>query len=283
MAKEEFELHISTGFPKFDELIHGLEKARLIIVGGRPAMGKSAFAISMAKNIAVEQNVPTAFFSLEMSSKHLTQRLVCCISHLDNRRIVNGLQTEEENKQYKSGLARLTTCPLYIDDTPGLSIPKFREKVIQMVNEHGVRLILVDYLQLMDTWRKIDNKNASSPDSNELQRIEWGKVGKSLRDIATELNVTIIVCSHLRHRKANGWHKPCLNRIVGYKTICKYADVVALIHRPEYYCILTPESGGQNKHALAQIIVKRNNLGSTGDFFLRFDTSASRFYNCMND
>ena len=260
-------IHISTGFPKFDELIHGLEKVRLIVVGGRSAMGKSAFVISIAKNVAVDQRIPIGFFSLELSAKHITNRLACNISELDAKKVEQESWDENERDVFHKGIEKLKACPIYIDDTPGLSIIEFESKARQMIDEHNVKLFFVDYLQLMSGSGEIENRIR-----------EYSMIAKRLRELADKLNITIIVCSQLQDRKFKGWKKPCLVNLKAYGNIDKYADVVALIHRPEYYCILSSETKKQNKDGIAEFLVKKNTIGPIGRFLLRFDVGASRFY-----
>lgn len=265
-------LHISTGFPKFDEFIRGLEKTRLIVVGGRTAMGKSAFAISIAKNVAVDERIPIGFFSLELSTKHIINRLACNIYELDVMKVEQEAWDENERDVFHKGIEKIKECPMYIDDTPGLSIIEFESKARQMVDEHNVKLFIVDYLQLMNGCGEIENRIR-----------EYSMIVKRLREFADKLNVTIILCSQLQDRKLKGWKKPCLVNLRAYGNIDKYADVVALIHRPEYYCILTSETKNQNKDGIAEFLVKKNTLGSTGRFLLRFDTSASCFGKCGSE
>lgn len=258
---------MGTGFKAFDEMIGNLDKVRLILVGGRPAMGKSAFAISLAKNIAVEQKISSLFFSLEMSSEQLLRRIVCNICQLDGRRLLNGFLSEKEKALFETEKENLIKFPLYIDDTPGLSIQEFHSIVKNMVREHDVKVVFIDYLQLMNADVKIDDHIK-----------EVSLITKNLRRLADDLNITIVVCTQICRRKVRGWKKTCLVNLRMYGTMDKYADVVALIHRPEYYHLQNSESKDQDKHGLAQIFIRKNCHGEKGYFFLKFDSGASRFY-----
>lgn len=206
----------STGFLKFDELIGNLDRARLIIVGGRTAMGKTTFAISMAKNIAVDQQIPTAFFSLEMTLKLLSLRVVCNICQLDNRKIMNGQLTKKEANLFAFKKRELNELPLYIDDTQGLSISEFNTRVRTLIDRHNVRVVIIDYLQLLNGDKTYENRKQES--TNVLKR---------LRGLADELNITIVVLSQLQRRKVRGWIKPTIYSLRVYVSFDKYADVVA--------------------------------------------------------
>ena len=260
--------HISTGFPNFDALIGGLERARLIIIGSRAGMGKSAFAISLAKNVAVEQHVPTAFFTLDMPTELMKRRFACCIGKVDQRKLAGDKLTEEKSNQYADAHNKLRECPLFIDDTPGLSIAEFESKVTQLVTEHHVRVVVVDYLQMMITGTKADNR-----------KNEYSVITKILRRIADDLNLTIIICAMMQQKMRFSWNRPCLVHLRAYAgNIDKYADVVAFIHRPDFYCLVSPENREKRVMRLAEIIIKRNNLGNIGKFYLTFNTNASCMY-----
>lgn len=270
--------NISTGYPTLDDLIHDFWNAHLIIIGSRPTIGKSSFALSIAKNIAIDQELPTAFFSMESSSAWLSMRIACNISQLDIKKVSQGLLREDEKQLYKQALEKIDISPLYLDDSPALSVPEFKIKASQMVNNYGVRFFFIDYLQLMNTGRDINYQKKDSSELNEVYRKEITEITKCLEQIAKEFSITIFVCSQLRRRKVNGWRKPCLSQFED-KTICKHSDMIVLIHRPEYYCIMTTESKECNKRGRAEIMVKRNKLGNNGSLLLGFDTSACCFYN----
>ena len=255
-----------TGFRAFDEIIGNLDKARFILVGGRLAMGKSAFAISLAKNIAIDQKIPTAFFSLEMPTQYLERRIVCNICNFDNQKAKNGQLSKKEMSLLKKRIEELTNDPLYIDDTPGLYMNEFDFKVRNLVREHHVKVVFVDYLQLLILDQRINNRKKE----NSL-------IAKSLRRLSEDLNITIVACTQISRRIVRGWKKPCLVNLRMYGTMDKYADVVALIHRPEYYHMnsVTKE---QDTHSLAIIYIRKNCHGEKGNFRLKFNGGESRFY-----
>ena len=178
---------ISTGYYSLDHLTSGWQNSDLVIIAGRPAMGKTAFALSMAKNIAADQNIPMAFFSLEMSGEQLSNRLISNVCEIEGRKILSGQLDRTEWERFDKRINNLMEAPLYIDDTPGLSIFELKTKAHRMVRERGVRLIMIDYLQLM---------NANGMRFNSRQE-EVAKISQSLKELAKDLNIPIIALSQL--------------------------------------------------------------------------------------
>ena len=261
---------IPTLFTRLDEITDGWQKSDLIIIAGRPAMGKTSFAVSLLKNIAVDQQIPSAFFSLEMSSVQLADRLVSNVTNLECSKIIKGQLSDPEIYIYEKRISTLCTSPIFIDDTPGLSILELRTKARRLVREHGVGVIFVDYLQLM---------NANGIPFHSRQE-EIAIISRHLKGLAKELDIPVIALSQLNRgvesREGLEGKRPQLSDLRESGAIEQDADVVLLVHRPEYYRIYTDENGN-DLHGMAQIIVAKNRKGATGDVFLSFRGEFTRF------
>lgn len=221
---------LETGFHKLDELTSGWQNSDLIIIAARPAMGKTAFVLSMAKNMAVNYNTPVAIFSLEMSNLQLVNRLVSNVCELPSEKIKSGQLSPMEWDQLMARIKHLYGAPLFIDDTPSLSIFELRTKARRLVREHNVKIIIIDYLQLM---------NASGMKFGSREQ-EVSMISRSLKQLAKELNIPIIALSQLnRSVESRGEGKdgkrPQLSDLRESGAIEQDADIVCFIHRPEYY------------------------------------------------
>lgn len=269
---------IPTGFDKLDKITSGWQNSDLIIIAARPAMGKTAFVLSMAKNIAVNFKKPVAVFSLEMSNVQLVNRLIVNVCEIEGEKIRNGQLLEHEWHQLDHKIKDLYDAPLYIDDTPSLSIFEFRTKARRLVREHHVEIIVIDYLQLM-------NASGSSFGSREQ---EVSTISRSLKGLAKELNIPIIALSQLNrgveNRTGNGADskRPQLSDLRESGAIEQDADMVCFIHRPEYYKILE-DAQGNSLVGMAEIIVAKHRNGSVGDVRLRFKGQFAKFCNPEED
>ena len=263
---------IPTGFYKLDEVTSGWQPSDLIIIAGRPAMGKTSFALSMAKNIAVNYKTPMAFFSLEMSNVQLVNRLISNHCEIHGLKILNGQLNREESERLEKKINDILDIPLYVDDTPGLSIFELRTKARRLVKEHGVKLIMIDYLQLM---------NANGMRFSSRQE-EVSTVSRSLKGLAKELNIPIVALSQLNRavevREGLEGKRPQLSDLRESGAIEQDADVVMFVHRPEYYHIYQDENG-HDLHGMAQIIIAKHRKGATGDVLLTFRAELTRFEN----
>lgn len=262
---------IATGFTKLDKITNGWQDSDLIILGARPAMGKTAFALSMAKNIAVDQRIPTAFFSLEMSDVQLVNRIIINVCEIKGELIRTGKLKPFEWEQLDANIKRIYGAPLYIDDTPGLSVFELCTKARRIVNEHGVKIIIIDYLQLM---------NATGMRFSSRQE-EISIISRSLKGLAKELNIPIIALSQLSRdvaKRENDDKRPQLSDLRESGAIEQDADIVTFIHRPEYYRIYE-DSQGRDLHGKAEIIVAKHRNGSVGDILLNFRGEYARFEN----
>lgn len=263
---------ITTGYTDLDDMTSGWQSSDLVIIAGRPAMGKTSFALSLAKNAAIDNSIPTAFFSLEMSNVQLVNRLISNVCEISGHKILNGQLEADEWKRLDVNLRKMQGKPLYIDDTPGLSIFELRTKARRLVREKGVKIILIDYLQLM---------NANGMRFSNRQE-EVSTISRSMKGLAKELNIPIIALSQLNrtveNREGIEGKRPQLSDLRESGAIEQDADMVLFVHRPEYYHIFQDEKGN-DLHGMAQIIIAKHRKGSTGDVLLTFRGEYTRFEN----
>ena len=268
---------VQTGFKGLDRMTSGWQKSDLIVIATRPAMGKIAFALSMLKNMAINFNIPVAFFSLEMSNVQVVNRLIVNVAEIPGEKFRNGRLERREWEQLDNKIKDLFDVPIYVDDTQNLSVSELRTKSLQLITDHKVKCIIVDNLQLM-------NANGMNFGSRE-QEISF--ISHSLKELAKELNIPIIVFSLLNHDIGNraGYDgiRPQLSDLHESGAIIEQdADVVCFIHRPEYYKIYEDDNGN-DLIGKAEIIVAKNRNGSTGDVLLRFTKEYARFQNLDDD
>jgi replicative DNA helicase len=263
---------VSTGYHKLDDITSGWQASDLVIIAGRPAMGKTSFALSMAKNIAADLRIPMAFFSLEMSNVQLVNRLISNACEIRGSKILNGQLDREEWNQLDKRINSLMGAPLYIDDTPGLSVFELRTKARRLVREHGIKLIMIDYLQLM---------NANGMRFSSRQE-EVSTISRSLKGLAKELDIPILALSQLNRgvesREGLEGKRPQLSDLRESGAIEQDADMVIFVHRPEYYHIYQDDNG-RDLHGMAQIIIAKHRKGATGDVLLTFKGEYTRFEN----
>ena len=263
---------VPTGYHKLDDITSGWQPSDLVIIAGRPAMGKTSFALSMAKNIAADYHVPMAFFSLEMSNVQLVNRLISNCCEIQGSKILNGQLQPDEWERLDKRLNSLLGAPLYVDDTPGLSVFELRTKARRLVREHGVKIIMIDYLQLM---------NANGMRFSSRQE-EVSTISRSLKGLAKELNVPILALSQLNrgveNREGLEGKRPQLSDLRESGAIEQDADMVIFVHRPEYYHIIEDDHGN-NLRGMAQIIIAKHRKGATGDVLLTFRGEFTRFEN----
>jgi replicative DNA helicase len=250
----------------------GWQNSDLVIIAARPAMGKTAFVLSMAKNMAVDNKVPVALFSLEMSNVQLVNRLIVNVCEITGEKIKSGQLAPHEWAQLDYKIRDLYDAPLYVDDTPSLSVFELRTKARRLVREHGVKMIIIDYLQLM---------NASGMSYGSRQE-EVSTISRSLKGLAKELNIPIIALSQLNRgvegREGYEGKRPQLSDLRESGAIEQDADMVCFIHRPEYYKLYTDEKGN-DMHGMAEIIIAKHRNGAVGDVKLRFKGEFARFQN----
>ena len=254
---------VPTGFYDFDQITSGLQPSNLIILAARPAMGKTAFALNIADNVALRSNKPVAIFSLEMSKHEITKRLLSSEAEVDARRMTNGhLQPQDWGKITKV-MVSLGEAPIYIDDTPGLSVSELRARCRRLASrEKNLSLIIIDYLQLMTGTGNNNDRNQ-----------EISAISRGLKSLARELNVPIIALSQLsRSNEKRPDKKPMLSDLRDSGAIEQDADIVMFIHRPEYY-----EPENQDLKGLAELIISKNRSGPVDTVNLLFQANITKF------
>lgn len=264
---------ISTGYYKLDDMTCGLQNSDLVIIAGRPAMGKTAFALSLAKNIAADQKIPMAFFSLEMTDVQLANRLISNACGIDSKKLLSGQLDRIEWDRLDKHLGILTDAPLYIDDTEALSVMDLRTKARRLKQEHDIRLIMIDYLQLM---------TASGMRYNNRQE-EVSLISRSLKGLAKELNIPVLALSQLNRgvesREGVEGKRPQLSDLRESGAIEQDADMVVFLHRPEYYKIYQNENGTIDYRGKAEVIIAKHRKGATDTIMMVFRKEYTRFEN----
>ncbi|MBR5898687.1 MAG: replicative DNA helicase [Muribaculaceae bacterium] len=266
---------LESGYHDLDKLTSGWQPSDLIIIAARPAMGKTAFVLSMARNMAINYNIPVAIFSLEMSNLQLVNRLISSTCELEGEKIKSGRLSPMEWDQLMSRVKHLYSAPLYIDDTPSLSIFELRTKARRLVREHNVKFLIIDYLQLM---------NASGMRFGSREQ-EVSMISRSLKQLAKELSIPIVALSQLNRsvESRTDGKRPQLSDLRESGAIEQDADIVCFIHRPEYYLRSDTDANGNDIRGLAEFIVAKHRSGSVDDVKLRFRPKFARFDNWSDD
>jgi replicative DNA helicase len=256
-----------SGFTKLDRLTSGWQKSELIIIAARPSMGKTAFALSMARNMAIDHGKNVAIFSCEMSSIQLVNRLIIAETDIPGDKIKNGRLSEEEWKQLDTRIKKLVQAPIFIDDTPAISIFELRAKCRRLMAQHKLDIVIVDYLQLM-----------SGPENAGSREQEVSNISRSLKSIAKELNIPILALSQLNRsvEMRGGTKRPLLSDLRESGAIEQDADMVVFIHRQDKFGIPTFEDGSSTK-GIAEIILAKNRNGPVDDVRLRFREEKAQF------
>ena len=269
MLKEDGVNGVATGFTDLDRITSGWQKSDMIVVAARPGMGKTAFVLSMARNVAVDYQHPVAIFSLEMSSIQLVNRLISGEAEIPAEDIRRGNFSKKEFEQFFERTKQLSEAPIYIDDTPALSIFELRAKCRRLKQQHDIQLVIIDYLQLMSSGGKGGNREQ-----------EISNISRSIKEIAKELNVPIIALSQLSRsvETRGGDKRPMLSDLRDSGAIEQDADIVSFIYRPEYYQ-LTEWPDGTPCTSQAEIIVAKHRNGSLKDIRLKFLGKYAKFAN----
>jgi replicative DNA helicase len=259
---------VPSGFVKLDRITSGWQPSDLVIIAARPSMGKTAFMLSMCRNMAVEHQKPVAIFSLEMSSLQLVNRLIVSETELAAEKIRNGRLEKFEWEQLEIKLKSLVNAPIFIDDTPAISVFELRAKARRLKLEHKIELLVVDYLQLM----------TGPPDSQGNREQEVSNISRSLKAIAKELDIPIIALSQLNRsvELRSGDKRPQLSDLRESGAIEQDADIVIFIHRPERFG-LTEDAEGRSTIGMAEIIIAKHRNGAVGDIQLRFRSEQAKF------
>ncbi|MCU6713910.1 replicative DNA helicase [Megasphaera butyrica] len=254
---------LPTGFRDLDRLTSGLQPSDLILVAARPSMGKTAFTLNIAQNVGVKQHKTVAFFSLEMSQEQLVQRLLCQIAHIDSQKLRTGqLNSDDEWTKLTDACDKLYQAPIYIDDTPGISVTEMRSKARRLKAEHGLDLIIVDYLQLMQGR------------SSESRQQEISEISRSLKALARELKVPLIALSQLsRSVESRQDKRPMLSDLRESGALEQDADIVSFLYREDYY-----DKETENQH-ITEIILAKHRNGPVGSVKLYFKGEYTLFLN----
>lgn len=261
---------IPTGFRGLDLMTGGMQRGALIIIAARPAMGKTAFVLSLARNAAVDYNIPVAVFSLEMTALELVNRLVSAEAQIPGEKIKTGSLEPYEWTQLNTRISKLADAPLFIDDTPGLNIFELRAKARRLKQQHKVDLIIIDYLQLM----------TAGIDKGGNREQEISSISRALKNLAKELDIPVIALSQLNRsvETRSGTKKPQLSDLRESGAIEQDADIVMFLYRPEYYGI-DESTMGKPVEGLAQILLQKHRNGSIGDIDVHFEKTYAKFTN----
>ena len=269
--KEDGLSGVPSGFTNLDRVTSGWQQSDLVICAARPGMGKTAFALTMARNIAVEHNTPIGFFSLEMSSEQLVNRLIASEAQLGASKLRKGDLADHEMVQLHEKIKHLSEAPIFIDDTPALTIFELRAKARRLVKNHGVKIIMIDYLQLMQAGGNAGNREQ-----------EISTISRSLKGIAKELKIPVIALSQVNrgveNRTGIGSKRPMLSDLRESGAIEQDADIVTFIYRPEYYKIYEWDNGDDSRGQGELIIAKHRN-GSLKNVRLKFIAEFAKFSN----
>lgn len=275
IASKEGLSGVATGFEKLDQLTSGWQPSDLIIIAARPGMGKTAFVLSMARNITIDFHHPVAFFSLEMSSVQLITRLISSETGLSSEKLRTGKLEKHEWEQLNIKVKDLEKAPLFIDDTPSLSIFDLRAKARRLASQHGIKLVVVDYLQLMTA-------GGSSGKGVGNREQEISTISRNLKALAKELNIPVIALSQLsRNVETRGSSKrPLLSDLRESGAIEQDADIVSFIYRPEYYKIDTwDDDDNTPTQGQADFIIAKHRNGSLDNIRLKFIGNLGKFDN----
>ena len=261
---------VASGFSDLDELTSGFQPADLVIVAARPSMGKTAFTLNLAQHAAIEHNTPVAFFSLEMSKESLVQRMLTAEARIDAQRLRKGLLRDDDFPRLARAAGILSSAPLWIDDTPGITLLEMRSKARRLRAEAGVGLVIVDYLQLM-----------SGPTSSESRQQEVSQISRGLKALAKELSVPVVALSQLSRapeQRTGDNKRPQLSDLRESGAIEQDADLIMFLFRQEYYDGPV-DKDGNSLEGKAEVIVAKQRNGPTGIVNLHFHKQYTRFEN----
>lgn len=255
---------LATGFKDLDNLTSGLQASDLILIAARPSMGKTAFVLNIAQHVAIREKQPVAFFSLEMSKEQLVQRMLCAEAPIDSQRVRIGQLEDKDWPKLIKAADRLSSSPVYIDDTPGISVLEMRAKARRLKIEHGLKLIIIDYLQLM--------QGGGSGRGGENRQQEISEISRSLKSLARELNVPVIALSQLsRSVESRQVKKPMLSDLRESGSLEQDADIVAFLYREDYY---NPDTDKKN---ITEIIIAKHRNGPVDSVQLFFHKQFTKF------
>lgn len=260
---------LPTGFEELNQMLCGLQNGEMIIVAGRPSMGKTSFAMNVAEHLTADENIPTVIFSLEMGRQQLVERILCSRSGVDSQLVRKGMIGTEQLADLQRAAGELFEKPMFIDDSPGLTPMMIRAKCRRLKSQHGIAAVFVDYMQLMSVGNYAESRQQ-----------EISTISRQLKALARELEVPVVVLSQL-NRAAEGreGHRPRMSDLRESGSIEQDADVIILLHREDYY-----HRGEQDweENNIAEVIVAKQRNGPTGTVELIFDGRLTRFKNKFN-
>ena len=261
--REEFITGVSSGFDEFDEITTGFQPSEFIVIAGRPAMGKTAFCMSIAQYASISKNTPVAIFSLEMSKSQLVQRMLCSEARIDAQNLRKGRLAEKDWAPLSNAAGRLASAPIFIDDTAGITCLEIKAKARRLKAQYNLGLVIIDYLQLISSSGRIENRQQ-----------EISEISRSLKGLARELNVPVIAVSQLsRAVEQRIERRPRLSDLRESGAIEQDADLVVFIYREEYYKPKTEKKG------IAEVIIGKQRNGPTGKVELTFVKEYAKFEN----
>lgn len=266
---------IDSGYKELDVLLNGFNPTDLIIEAARPGMGKTAFALQAGKQIA-ERGDPVGVFSLEMSAKQLVERLACAESEIESDKVKKGILTPYEWERFMGSMGYIAKLPLYIDDSPFMTIVELRARAMRMKTKYGIKLLIIDYLQLIKGMNELGR--------NSTRDQEIGMITRTLKGIAKELEIPVICLSQLSRavEQRGGVKRPQLSDLRESGAIEQDADVVIFLYRPEYYKI-TEDSDGYSTQGLCEVIIDKNRHGALDTAKLKFIGKFTKFTTWVSD
>jgi replicative DNA helicase len=257
---------LASGFRELDEYTCGLQNSEMIVIAGRPSMGKTSFAMNIVEHIGADNDMPVAIFSLEMSKQQLVERMLCSRAAIDSQVVRKGFLSDEQFQVLKEAADDMNNKPIYVDDTPGITPLELRGKARRLRAQHGIRCIVIDYLQLMSLGTKVESRQQ-----------EVSEMSRYLKALARELEIPVVVLSQLnRAPEGREDHRPRMSDLRESGSIEQDADVVMLLHREDYY--RREDENSQNKEDnIAEVIIAKQRNGPTGTVKLSFNSQFTRF------
>ncbi len=256
---------VETGFFELDDMMNGLQNGEMVIVAARPSMGKTAFAMNIIEHVSADSMLPCAVFSLEMSKQQLAQRMLCSRGQIDAHKLRKGMLQAHEYAHLANVVGELAKAPIWVDDSPGLTPLELRAKARRLKLQHDIKLIMIDYMQLMD-----------NPGVESRQQ-QISEISRGIKAVARELNVPVIALSQLnRASEGRDGHRPRMSDLRESGSIEQDADVIALLHREDYYRMSEPDFQPDN---IAEVIIAKQRNGPTGTVKLTFMNKTTRFEN----
>lgn len=265
MIESKGQRGVETGFYELDDMMNGLQNGEMIIVAARPSMGKTAFAMNIVEHVSADSRLPVAVFSLEMSKQQLAQRMLCSRGQIDAHKLRRGMLQAHDYQHLANVVGELAKAPIWVDDSPGLTILDLRAKARRLKMQQDIKLIMIDYMQLMD-----------NPGVESRQQ-QISEISRGIKAVARELNVPVICLSQLnRGSEGRDGHRPRMSDLRESGSIEQDADVVALLHREDYYRMSEPDFQPDN---IAELIIAKQRNGPTGTVKMAFMNKTTRFEN----